>query len=1267
MNESTQWRIRLFGPLHIEEDGTEIRNPGGRARSLLAYLLIYSDRAHTREQVMDALWPELDPDRARRSLSDSLYRLRETPAGTLVLSEGEELAIAPQAYLWVDLWEFTRAALLDAPADLDRALSLAVAPILPEIYDDWILARRAAVQEQRATLLRKRALLAEQQSDLHLAHALYQQMVEDDSLDEDAWRGHIRTLARMGHLRDALDVYQRLEQVLNDELGAPPESETSQLVAQIRREFDAQRAKGAELPRFTGRTRERSQLVAALDRTAERHGGLQVLLAENGMGRTSLMQEMERSARWRGVQVVWGRGDGALHPAPFAPLPQALQAALPEVRMQQLGEMVRKEWLFAIQRLIVDRRETDGERSPSSRLTTGAANLDVAPIRDIHELGFAVASTLRALGEIVPLLVLLDDMQWADRSLWDLLDAMRHVLVQSRVLIVVSSRLAEVQNENAVRDRIAAWDQEGLVPIHTLMALSQDEIGEILAHHHLLPDEEAALAEIHRDSGGNPMHAIILATLAMSHATPDAMTTGDGRGAGSFAQEFLLRKFRALPADQRSALEECAILGAHFSWQLWAAFRQAIEREEREQTAHIGKTLAGAPTDGAHVGSSLYPAFLLERGIPDATAAQLPFLAGQLEQQEFLALDSANYRFPNILLQQAIHDQIRPERRLKLHRQAFAAAELLPDAPLGSCLRHAQLAELRDQTFQYALLMGRRALANSSLYSAREYLALALANAPEGASANEDTVRLAELYRARARVLGLLGMREEQHADLVQLTRLADELQDDVRRFEAANLMANHLYSIGKLDEALVVAESALEGAMRAMLDVEVAAMHETIARIERERKQIDRAIQHVEEAHNRHMALGNQRGLADTADLRAGLAYDVGDYLRAAQGHLDAANLFVELGDILGEAKALNNLGTIYWELGDYAGARATHERTILVCRAAGDLLGEGDNIDNLGGVYWSLGEYDEAIRHYSAALQMRRSMRDEWGIGISLGNLGSALLRQGNPQEALAYYNEAWPLYRKNGRRRSEGYVLYNIGCARLELGDVKSAIAALAEALAIREEIGDLAKVIESYAGLALAQLAAEEDEAAIVSVNRAIALLQAGEYPHVLRQEVYCAAWQIADLLGNKQTAREYLGKAELAMYSLCETIPPEAMETFLANVPVNRQVASALREYALTVDVQCAPIGSTRGRALRPDELRNVRWTLSTPGDEQIVDPTARRQRALRRLLRESSRQAVVPTDEQLAGALGVSRRTILRDREALGAASTPLRAPSHNA
>lgn len=1195
MTQPSNWQVRLFGPLRIDLEGADVRAPAGKARSLLAWLLLHPDAPQTRDAVIDALWQDHPLDRARRTLSDTLYRLRESPFGAWVVSDGDLISLAPGLSLHVDLWDFQRLARAKNAAEMDAALALVSGALLPEIYDDWIVVRRVALQDQYLLLLHRRAALAEGEGDQNTAHRCFQQIIEIDNLDESAWRGRMRVLARMGHAREALDIYERLEALLEEELGGKPEGESQELAKQIGSELDAQSRASSTLPVFVGRTRERSRLLAALDDAVAGKGGLSVLLGAAGMGRTALLNEIEQSARWRGVQVVWGRGSDGGYPRPFAPFADALQNALPEVRQQQLGDLVRSQWIDALALLLPQVADTlPGVATPAS------------PLHDLGEVALALGAVLGALGKVAPHLFLLDDMQWADPSLWDLLDELRHHLIQSRVLILLSSRTSEEHQDGSVlRQRLERWERESAISVQSLAGLTVAELEQLLVHRkvQLAPDR---LAATHRDSGGNPALALTLASMqggVSSHS-------GEER-----VRQTLLNHFNALPPDERDALQLGAVLGSRFAWRAWSALWRGVGR----------------------------------------AAHDLPLLAGRLEQKQHLTLAGSDYAFASHLLQAAVYGQIGPESVSSLHRDALRALQSVEGVAPGQLLRHAELGELEVETVHYALLAGKNASAAFSFQSARAYFALGIAHLRDHAALDRYALLLGQ-----ADVLEVLGEREEQAGVLADLAALAQQGDDQQRILDVANRSARYALVVGTLDAGLATAEAALKSVKEGEHVDRVARLHSTVAAIHRERKQPKEALQHAEIARQLYRAVGDEGGVAALADFAGGLAYDSGDYRTAAQRHLEAANLFAAIGDILGEARCLNNLGSVYWELGDFEGARTTHERALLLCRASGDKRGEGDNIDNLGGVYWSLGDYDGALQHYRAALQLRRAIRDEWGVGISLGNVASALLNQGSPLAALEYYAEAYALYQRNGRRRSEAYALHHMALAYAQLGDGARALDLLAQALAMRIEIGDPSKTIESNAAMATLLVShppgeSKGDASASDFVNRALAELASGDYPAALQQEVHFAAWRVAASEGNAESALLHLGMAEVALEKQCAPLSAEARHSFLANVPLNRDLIEALAPHRITTNVTCASKDARRGRALHADEQITLCWTVATPGDALFADSTLRRQRVLRRLLAEAESHNAAPSDDLLANALGVSRRTILRDMAALEA------------
>jgi hypothetical protein len=120
-----------------------------------------------------------------------------------------------------------------------------------------------------------------------------------------------------------------------------------------------------------------------------------------------------------------------------------------------------------------------------------------------------------------------------------------------------------------------------------------------------------------------------------------------------------------------------------------------------------------------------------------------------------------------------------------------------------------------------------------------------------------------------------------------------------------------------------------------------------------------------------------------------------------------------------------------------------------------------------------------------------------------------------------------------------------------------------------------------------------------------------------------------------------------------MHEIAAPLAPPDRVRFLAQLPLNQQIQAALAEWQQQVTVQLVQADVPLGRKLTPDDYVTVTWTISALEDEAITDKTVRRQAVVARMLRDAAAQSAAPTDADLAQALGVSRRTILRDMKVL--------------
>jgi DNA-binding SARP family transcriptional activator len=175
MIERQPLRIALLGGFHVQIGEKSIPAEAWRrrkVRDLIKLLALARGYSLHREQVMDLLWPDADPQAALNSLHQTLYLARRvlepggpSPASYLLLQD-EIVTLGPPERVWVDVAAFEAAAAharqRQDPAAYHAALELYTGELLPEDrYEEWASARREALQQAYMALLRDLARLAE--------------------------------------------------------------------------------------------------------------------------------------------------------------------------------------------------------------------------------------------------------------------------------------------------------------------------------------------------------------------------------------------------------------------------------------------------------------------------------------------------------------------------------------------------------------------------------------------------------------------------------------------------------------------------------------------------------------------------------------------------------------------------------------------------------------------------------------------------------------------------------------------------------------------------------------------------------------------------------------------------------------------------------------------------------------------------------------------------------------------------------------------------
>src|SRR5215212_4577735 len=236
------------GSRTIEEDRWRLR----KARSLIKLLALSPGHRLHREQVMEALWPELGIHKASNNLHQNLHALRRTlepsapasssPAASAssgyLLLRDEQLSLCPDSSLWVDVEAFEEAAATahhaQEPQAFRAAIVLYAVELLPEDrYEPWVQERRAQLGELYLSLLVELGALYGERNEHESAIEALGRAVVEEPTREGAHVGLMRLYAISGRRREALSQYERLREVLLREIATEPEAATTRLQQEI--------------------------------------------------------------------------------------------------------------------------------------------------------------------------------------------------------------------------------------------------------------------------------------------------------------------------------------------------------------------------------------------------------------------------------------------------------------------------------------------------------------------------------------------------------------------------------------------------------------------------------------------------------------------------------------------------------------------------------------------------------------------------------------------------------------------------------------------------------------------------------------------------------------------------------------------------------------------------------------------------------------------------------------------------------------------------
>jgi DNA-binding SARP family transcriptional activator len=244
------WEIPPMPHLHLSllggfecrgATGEPLRFPTRKVRALFAYLAVSAGQSHRRDRLAGLLWGDRTQAQARANLRKALSRLRTSlpqEAQHCVVADPNRVALRPDA-LEIDVALFERYAADGTPETLERAALLCRGAFLADLadcgdeFDGWLMPERRRLDETLREILQRLLDHYVVTGAIDRAIQIALRLLAHDPLQESVHRALIRLYMYQDRVGSAFDQYQRCRELLAEELGVEPSSETERLRAEL--------------------------------------------------------------------------------------------------------------------------------------------------------------------------------------------------------------------------------------------------------------------------------------------------------------------------------------------------------------------------------------------------------------------------------------------------------------------------------------------------------------------------------------------------------------------------------------------------------------------------------------------------------------------------------------------------------------------------------------------------------------------------------------------------------------------------------------------------------------------------------------------------------------------------------------------------------------------------------------------------------------------------------------------------------------------------
>ena len=712
----------------------------------------------------------------------------------------------------------------------------------------------------------------------------------------------------------------------------------------------------SQLPSLVGRQEELTRFGELLTTLSNGTGAVLTMSGEPGVGKSRLAAEFqalteEQGGRWMNARCLSYGQD--IPYWPYADLVRRVARIDPQDEPQRSASMLGSS--------LAEIGASAQEPFVARMLGLPAPELDSYSPEDLRrELHVQFGEVMAALCSTRPLVLVLDDLQWADASSLDLTSLLTAVTRDNPFIVLATGRPDAGERLRVLRSAVPPASAYDIVLEPLGQAAVEDLLGTLLDGD--VPERLAALVK--ERASGNPFFATEIVRSLIDAGT---LAKDDGRWLLAAdegdplipptVEGVLSARMDLLPPSAAATLQLAAVIGRRTRTPLLLAAAKDARRVEQDVLV------------------------LIEGGFLDAPRG----------------ISSNEVVFHHALMQDVAYSRLLRKKRRELHLKVAAAAESLyggDDDSIDLLARHLYLGQAGEKAISYLVRAGER----SRRLFANEEAVLHFDRATELARKHDDDVsRLCDLLLDTAHL-------EELRGNYERALVLYTEARDKSRSLRAWRGIASVLRNQAEYASALEAVETALnnwEGADAAPLWLEKGW---TLSRLARFDEAMDA------------LRTGLEICATDDTETRADLLLQIsraqtvtGQVEEGLQQALAARSSFQASANLRGEVTASRIAGEAYTRLGLFSEAVELLTSALELARKAGIAEEVGGCLINLGFAELERGAFESAIKYNTQAATHFRHLGAQTGQAIAGGNLASTFLAAGRLEEAFEAAQEA------------------------------------------------------------------------------------------------------------------------------------------------------------------------------------------------------------------------------------------------------------------